>query len=102
MEVEDRRSRRQCATICPYDVQRHALPRGQPMFVFEYTPLIWPFVVSLIITSGLGLYAYRRRHIRAVSIFGLLMVTMSIWTFFYIMGLSSATLQGKIFWDSVK
>ena len=72
------------------------------MLEFEYIPLIWPFVVSLLITTMLGVYAYRRRHVPAVSIFGMLMLALSVWTFCYIMELSSATLQGKVFWDSVK
>ena len=72
------------------------------MFALEYTPYILPFVLSLIITAGLGLYAARRRHIQAATTFAFMMLAMFIWTFCYIMELSTVSLEGKIFWASAK
>jgi diguanylate cyclase (GGDEF)-like protein len=72
------------------------------MVQLEYTPFIWPFVASLVITMMLGIYAYRRRHLPAASIFAMVMLALVIWTFCYIMELSSVTLEGKIFWASAK
>src|SRR5262245_57671847 len=72
------------------------------MFQLEYTPYIWPFLISLIITVMLGLYAYRRRHLPAASIFAVVMFALTVWTFCYVMELSSVTLEGKVFWASAK
>jgi diguanylate cyclase (GGDEF)-like protein len=72
------------------------------MFQLEYTPFIWPFVISLVITTVLGLYAYRHRHLPAASVFALLMLTLTVWTFCYVMELSSVTLEAKILWTSAK
>ncbi len=72
------------------------------MLHLEYTPYIWTFVVSLMITTVLGIYAYRNRHLPAASIFALLMFALSAWTFCYVMELSTVALEGKIFWASAK
>jgi diguanylate cyclase (GGDEF)-like protein len=72
------------------------------MFHLEYTPYIWTFVISLIITTVLGIYAYRHRHLHTASTFALLMFALSVWTFCYVMELSTVTLEGKIFWASAK
>src|SRR5687768_7094059 len=75
---------------------------GKSMFHLEYTPFIWAFVVSLVLTTTLGIYAYRQRHLPAASTFAVLMFAMSIWTFCYVMELLTVTLEGKIFWTSAK
>lgn len=67
----------------------------------EYNPIILPFVVSLIITSSLAVYAARRRT-GAARAFVMLMAALTVHTFCYIMGLSSATLGGKFFWLKLK
>jgi diguanylate cyclase (GGDEF)-like protein len=72
------------------------------MFALEYTPYIWPFLASLIVTTGLGIYAYRRRHLPVARLFAALMLALTIWTFCYAMELVSATLAGKVFWASAK
>ena len=72
------------------------------MFDLEYTPFIWPFVISLIITESLGGYAYRRRHTPAATTFVWMMAALTVWTFCYVMELSSTTLAGKTLWASAK
>ena len=67
----------------------------------EYNPIILPFVVSLIITASLAAYAARKQT-GAARAFVLLMLALSVQTFCYVMGLSSATLGGKIFWLKMK
>jgi diguanylate cyclase (GGDEF)-like protein/PAS domain S-box-containing protein len=67
-----------------------------------YTPLIWPFVLSLATTVALGAYAYRRRHLPAAPTFTLLMAALSVWTFCYLMELSTTTLAAKQFWAAAK
>jgi hypothetical protein len=68
----------------------------------EYTPFIWPFVISLLATTSLGIYAVRHRDIPTVPTFIGLMVALTFWTFCYLMELSSATLAGKSFWLAAK
>jgi PAS domain S-box-containing protein len=67
----------------------------------EYNPIILPFVVSLIITASLAVYAVRKRTSAAKAFVGL-MVALTIHTFCYVMGLSSVTLAGKVFWLKMK
>src|SRR5215213_2632427 len=64
----------------------------------QYTPYIWPFIVSLFATIALGIYAVRHRDIPTVPTFIWLMVALTFWTFCYLMELSSASLAGKTFW----
>ena len=68
----------------------------------EYTPFIWPFIVSLFATTSLGIYAVRHRDIPTVPTFTWLMVALTFWTFCYLMELSSATLAAKTFWVVAK
>ncbi len=72
------------------------------MMSLEYTPYIWPFICSFIITVVLGVYAYGRRHVLAATTFTWLMVTLAIWTFCYTMELLTTTLEGKTFWAQAK
>jgi signal transduction histidine kinase/DNA-binding NarL/FixJ family response regulator len=67
----------------------------------EYNPIILPFVVSLIITASLAAYALQKRT-AAAKAFVILMVALTVQTFCYVMGLSSVTLAGKIFWLKMK
>jgi PAS domain S-box-containing protein len=67
----------------------------------EYNKFILPFVVSGIITALLGIYAIRSQ-VPSAKTFALLMLTLTIWTFCYVMGLSSVTLDGKSFWLKAK
>src|SRR5215510_9833854 len=50
----------------------------------------------------LGIYAYRRRHLPAASIFAMVMFALTVCTFCYVMELSSVTQEGKVFWASAK
>src|SRR5688572_22600361 len=68
----------------------------------EATPLVWQFVVSLLITTALGSYARRVRHLPHATTFAWLMLALSYWTFCYVMELLSASLPAKIFWASAK
>lgn len=72
------------------------------MLQLEFTPYLFPFLLSLCITIGLGLYAARRRRIPANATFAWTMLALSYWTFCYIMELSSVTAGSKLFWASAK
>ena len=67
----------------------------------RYEPLIWPFLVSLALTSALAVYAAGRR-LRGSLGFALLMAALSVWTFCYVMELSTVSLAGKTFWLRAK
>jgi diguanylate cyclase (GGDEF)-like protein/PAS domain S-box-containing protein len=68
----------------------------------SYTPLIWPFVGSLLVTVALAQYAWKQRHIPAAGTFAWLMVALSYWTLCYLLELTSASLAAKAFWVAAK
>ncbi|PKN88563.1 MAG: hypothetical protein CVU46_00555 [Chloroflexi bacterium HGW-Chloroflexi-8] len=59
-------------------------------------------ILSIIISGLLALYAFRKRRLALAKSFLLLMIFTSLWTVCYVLGLSSRTLEGKIFWLRVK
>jgi CheY-like chemotaxis protein/signal transduction histidine kinase len=67
----------------------------------EYNNFILPFVISAITTALLGIYALRR-EVPSAKTFALLMLALTIWTSCYVIGLSTVTLEGKIFWLKAK
>ena len=72
------------------------------MFQVGYTPIIWPFVISLVISIFLAVYAFRHRHVPTANTFAWTMVAMSIWTLCYVLDIITVTLEGKIFWAKMK
>ncbi len=72
------------------------------MYQLSYTPYVLPFLVSLLITSGLGAHAWRNRHLRAAGIFAGVMLAMTVWTLCYALELCSVTLEGKLLWAKAK
>src|SRR5690242_14660299 len=66
-----------------------------------YNPWIIPYGISIIIGASLALYA-RRRPSPAAKIFTLLMITVILWTFCYVMELSSASAATKTLWVTLK
>jgi diguanylate cyclase (GGDEF)-like protein len=72
------------------------------MFALQYTPYVWPFVASLALCVWLAAHAWRRPRQPLFTIFGAVMVLMSVWIACYALELASATLEGKVFWASAK
>ncbi len=72
------------------------------MYQLSYTPYVLPFLVSLLITSGLGVYAWRHRHQYAAGTFAGVMLAMTVWTLCYALELCSDTLEGKLLWAQSK
>lgn len=72
------------------------------MLALEYTPYIWPFIISLLVTISLAIYAYRHRNAPAARTFMWVMICMTYWTLCYTLELASATEAGKIFWAIAK
>jgi diguanylate cyclase (GGDEF)-like protein/PAS domain S-box-containing protein len=68
----------------------------------SYTPLIWPFVGSLLVTIALAWYAWHRRQAPLAMTFTWLMAALTYWTCCYLLELMSTTLAGKAFWVAAK
>jgi signal transduction histidine kinase/DNA-binding NarL/FixJ family response regulator len=71
------------------------------MMQLAYDPIILPFVGSIVTLTVLALYALRRPGAPAHA-FALLMLALAVWTFCYVMELSSVTLEAKILWLKLK
>jgi PAS domain S-box-containing protein len=72
------------------------------MLQVAYTPYIWPFVISLLISIFLSIYAFRHQHVPAATTFAWGMTAVSLWTLCYMFDLTTVTLEGKIFWIKIK
>jgi diguanylate cyclase (GGDEF)-like protein len=71
--------------------------------MYEYTPYVLPFVVSTAILSYIFIYSYRlRKQVEVAGEFSIMVLTMLIWTICYALELISTTLDGKIFWTTMK
>jgi len=71
--------------------------------MLEYTPYVLPFIVSAGILTYLSIYSFRlRKQVEVAGEFSLLMLTLTIWTVCYALELVSTTLDGKIFWATMK
>ncbi len=60
---------------------------------------LFPYFISLAISLGIAVYAWRRREVESALAFVALCVGEAVWTFGYIFELTSITLAGKVFWD---
>jgi diguanylate cyclase (GGDEF)-like protein len=67
----------------------------------SYTPFLWPFLVSLAMTSALAAFAWRQR-VPGARTFAAAMAGLSLWTLCYLLELSSAGLEGKVLWLRLK
>jgi PAS domain S-box-containing protein len=59
-----------------------------------------PFLISLGITSAVGIYAWSRRLIVGARPFALAVLGQALWTSGYILELLQSDLGAKIFWDN--
>lgn len=67
----------------------------------QYDPIVIPFVASILITTTLAGYAFRKTT-RGARIFAAAMSLLSIWTLCYVLELSSVSLESKVFWLKAK
>jgi signal transduction histidine kinase len=58
-----------------------------------------PFVGSLVISLGIGAYAWQQRSVKGVRGYAIYVFSQATWTFGYILELISPTLESKQFWD---
>lgn len=71
--------------------------------MFQYTPLVLPFVLSTILLFGLGMHSLRfRDRVETAGLFSLQNFAMATWTLCYALELSNTTLEGKVFWAKMK
>jgi PAS domain S-box-containing protein len=61
-----------------------------------------PYIVSFLISTGLGLYAWQRRRVSGALPFALLAWTEAFWTFGYMGELLGSRVETKVFWDNVQ
>ncbi|MHB0859614.1 MAG: histidine kinase N-terminal 7TM domain-containing protein [Anaerolineae bacterium] len=66
--------------------------------IWQYNPYAWSPVAGVLISAGLGLYAYGRRNVRGAPLFAISMLVASVWALSYALQLSSANLQAAFFW----
>jgi PAS domain S-box-containing protein len=66
----------------------------------ETLPQFVPYIASLLISLGIGYYAWQRRAVPGAVPFAILVFAQAAWTFGYIFELASDTLDAKIFWDN--
>ena len=61
-----------------------------------------PYILSFLISTGVGLYAWQRRQVSGALPFALLAWAEAFWTFGYMLELLGSALATKIFWDNVQ
>jgi PAS domain S-box-containing protein len=63
-------------------------------------PYLIPYVISMTISTVVGIYSWRRRAVSGARAYAILALGQASWTFGYIFELASPGLKGKIFWDN--
>jgi PAS domain-containing protein len=61
-----------------------------------------PYLISAVISIGIGLYAWRRRDVAGAVAFSMGALSQAAWTLGYVFELASPGLEAKIFWDDVQ
>jgi PAS domain S-box-containing protein len=59
-----------------------------------------PYLVSFLISAGIGVYAWRHRTGAGVAAYAVVALSQASWTLGYIFELLRPDLEGKIFWDN--
>jgi two-component system, cell cycle sensor histidine kinase and response regulator CckA len=62
---------------------------------WQYTHYIWPFLSSVVITSFMGIYAWRNRTLPGATPFAVLMLVAVVWSLGSLLELSGADLPTK-------
>jgi PAS domain S-box-containing protein len=63
---------------------------------------IAPYLASAAISSGVGIYAWRRRAVAGAQEFAVVALSQAFWTVAYALELASPSLDAKIFWDNLQ
>ncbi len=71
--------------------------------MLEYTPYVLPFIVSAGILGYLSIYSFQlRKQVEVAREFSFMTLMMFIWTVCYALELVNITLDGKVFWATMK
>jgi hypothetical protein len=65
-------------------------------------PYLVPYLISVAISTGIGVYAWRRRDVAGAVPFALGALSQASWTLGYAFELASPGLEAKIFWDDIQ
>ncbi|MEE8389771.1 MAG: histidine kinase N-terminal 7TM domain-containing protein, partial [Anaerolineae bacterium] len=65
---------------------------------WQYTPFVFPLLLSTAISAALAFYARKRRPVVGTMPFTLLMLAVAEWSLVYALRLLSADLPVKLFW----
>jgi len=68
----------------------------------EYTPYLWPAIVSTVLLSILVYYGWRRRSVPGALPFAALMLCGASWALGSALEIASANLAAKVFWAKVQ
>lgn len=70
---------------------------------YQYTPYIWPLIVSAFFSLSLGVYALlKRKHAKGAKSFILSMFVVTIWSSANALEMSGADLTTKLFWANMQ
>ena len=69
---------------------------------WQYTPFLFPLLVTAAISGGLALYAWQRRSAVGAAPFALLMLGVAGWSLVYALRLGSTDLAAKLFWAKAR
>jgi len=63
------------------------------------TSFLLPYILALLVTTGIGIYAVAQRRVTGASEFAVVSLAQASMVLGYLFELYSPTLRGKIFWD---
>ncbi|MGD1994576.1 MAG: histidine kinase N-terminal 7TM domain-containing protein, partial [Anaerolineae bacterium] len=69
---------------------------------WQYTPLVFPLIITAAISAGLAFYSWRRRPAVGTVSFTLLMLAVAEWSLVYGLRLGSTDLPTKLLWAKVR
>ena len=68
--------------------------------IFDRLVFLFPFLLSMAISIGVGWRCFHLRKIKGAFAFSFVAFSQALWIFGYIIELLSTSLTGKIFWDN--
>jgi PAS domain S-box-containing protein len=70
--------------------------------VWQTLAHLTPYLISLVLSVGIGIYAWRRKDVPGATPFALTTCAEAVWTVGYVLELVSPGLHGKISWDNAQ
>ena len=61
-----------------------------------------PFLISLAIAVGMGLYTWRHRAVSGATSWTAVALSQALWILGYIFEIISPNLEDRVFWDDVQ